>query len=441
MLTHLHTHTSYSVLDGVAAPDDYFDVAAERGYSALAITEHGNLASVPSNYWASKRTGVKYIVGCELYYNDYELERQKLEADGLTQAFDNEQKNKYLKHRHLLVLCKTMDGYRNLLRIRRESYERGFYRKPRAFFELLQKHREGLIIGSACMNGPICFEIMRYLTIKDDDRYTDIIKNGVYKDAIRQAWHIAKQFKEVFKDDFYIELQMPGIEHDVELFRWLVDIAEALGIKCILTNDAHYINEKDYAVQRVMMAIDQNTTVDDPELFITNSSNGYFKTRIQLRDTFRQSYSTVSEKVFDAACDTTMEVAEKCRSFTPDTEPKLSQIEDADNKLKQLTLKGLEKNGLIHNKRYVKQALHELNRIIEKEFASYFLICRDLVMESRRLGMPVGPRGSAAGSLVCYLIGIHNIDPLIWSLSFDRFLGTARGGRLLQVNMDNDIET
>ena len=434
---HLHTHSLFSTLDGVASPADYFQVAAERKYPALAITEHGNLASVPDAYFASLQTGVKYICGSELYYNDDEPKRKlMMEEQGISShKMSDDDKRRYSHNRHLLVLCKNMDGYRNLLKLKELSYE-GFFRKPRASSDMVSKCKDGLIICSGCMNGPISFELLQNIEKQNKGGYSDELCNKYYNNAIE----IATKYKNLLGEDFYIELQMPGIENDVKLFELLLKISKDVGIKCVLTNDAHYIQEKDYRIQRIMMAIDQDLTIDSPDLFITDSKSGYFKTRDELEKTFKDKYTSKSVTLvdFNRVCDNTLEIADKCESFKPDLSLKLPQIDDADNTLTRLVAGGLKEKGKAGNKEYIDRAKHELERIKEKEFSSYFLICRDLVMQSKKLGMPVGPRGSAGGSLVCYLIGIHDIDAVYWKTSFDRMLSTSRGGKLLQVNMDND---
>lgn len=436
----LHNHSVFSALDGVSTPEEYFKEGSSRKYPAISLTEHGNMASVPDAHWASQETGVKFIPGIELYYNDHELERRKLEEKGIKpKDIDNETKKiRLTRQRHLTVLCKSMIGYENLLRVRQESYNYFFY-KPRTNIAILKKHHKGLIILSGCMNGPISFELRQHIKTESDRYWQNAIK-------------LAKMYKEIFKDDFYVELQMPGVEDDVQLFALLQKLADELKIETVLTNDAHYINEEDYNLQRIMMSIEQDKPYDSPDLFISKSKSGYFKTRDQLRDTFQNGHKVgnevlppynkeVSLKDFERACDNTLVIADKCDWFKPDTSTKLPTIKDAEKIIEDLVVKGLREKGLIKKKEYIKRAKFELDRIIEKEFCSYFLICRDLVRKSTvDLDMPVGPRGSAAGSLVCYLIGIHDVDPIQWSLSFDRFLSSSRGGKMLRMNMDKDEE-
>jgi DNA polymerase-3 subunit alpha len=203
-----------------------------------------------------------------------------------------------------------------------------------------------------------------------------------------------------------------------------------------------------------MMAIDQDTTIDDPELFVVNSSEQYFKTRYELRATFNlNGYIQIAPiGVFESACNNTLEVADKCESFKPDLSPKLPNIENAEEELVKLALQGLRKKGLDKDKTkyhidgrdvtYKEQMEIELNRIIEKGFTSYFLITRSLVQCSLKKGYPLGPgRGSASGSLICYLLDISQLDSIKWGLSFDRFQSPARGGYMLDVSLPRKEES
>ena len=339
------------------------------------------------------------------------------------------------RNRHLTVLCKNEIGYQNLLKINKTAWEDGFYYRPRVWFDLLAKHSEGLIVLSGCLNGPICHEL----------------RNGNVnsKDYIIGAIDYVKKFKKVFGDDYYIELQMPGVEGDVKLFKQLVAISDKFKIKPVLTLDSHYIERRDHIVQKVMMAVDQQMTINDPNLFHVNSDEQYFKTRYELRATFcLNGYKDgIGQDLFESACDNTLEVADKCAPFKPDTSPKLPKIENAKQELCRLALAGLKKHGLdrdetkffIDNKMvtYREQMEIELERIIEKGFASYFLITRDLVQESLRNGFILGPsRGSCGGSLICYLLGITSLNNILWGTSFDRFMSPSRGSNMLKVTMD-----
>lgn len=812
---HLHNHTVFSMLDGVAQPREYFEGCVDRKWPAFAITEHGVMNSIPDAYLAAKELGVKFIAGCEVYYNDYEVKRQDMLSKGhKMQDLKSENEDlaqRMTRNRHLTVLCKNMTGYENLLKINKYAYEHGFYYRPRTWFDQLAKHKEGLIILSGCLNGPVCHEL-RAGNLKS-------------KDYVTGAVDYVKKFHSVFGENYYIELQMPGIEGDVAVFKKLVTLADHFKIKLVLSNDCwnpeipvltehgskelqdlkvgdkvwthkgrlkqimcigkrkvrdkerlfgflglnhfvctenhkiftrkdkiskptfkridnikqddfvcisriklpeedfkeikisdyigfrltkikdgniiphgrainpvpdkyeltdnilriiglyiaegyvdsyrlgfafnkneqeyvdeirfffselglspnqndvtdngtririccsawsyflkaicgnrsykkklppfwtklsnrqlkillrayfdgdgcvkrrvsytvsaaltvdlahamasldlpvtvtkrkprenvkiykkdgsivysklsagyymyfpkpsfhglgydighydkskirtknfcdkygfwlinpfkeiksslkevwciqveddssfltavtssncHYIQRRDFDLQKVMMAISQNTTVDDPNLFHVNSDEQFFKTRYELRATFaRNGYEEhVPRSVFEKACSNTLEVADKCETFKPDLSPKLPNLDNAKERLCSLALKGLKDKGLDKDKTkylvdgkmvtYFEQMQIELKRFVEKGFASYFLITRELVQESYRNGWPLGPaRGSAGGSLVCYLIDIQTLDPIKWGTSFNRFLSPARGGNMLKVTMD-----
>lgn len=314
--SHLHCHTLFSILDGVAAPDDYFKACVERNWPAVAITEHGVLNSVPDAYLASKEFKKKYIVACEIYFNDYELKRRELATTGVKvselRTSDPELAMRIGRNRHLTVLCKNMVGYQNLLRLNKYAWENGFYYKPRIWFDQLAKHREGLIILSGCFNGPVSHELR-------NNNFSQK-KGSPYIGAVDYV----KKFKEVFGDDYYIELQMPGVDGDIELFQQLAAVADHFKIKTVISNDCHYLNRNDFEIQRLMMAIDQKVTVNDPNLFHVNSDDQYLKTRHELRATFvRRGFKDVtSSDLFERSCDNTLEVADKCTTFKPNLEPK-----------------------------------------------------------------------------------------------------------------------
>ena len=250
---HLHTHTIFSILDGVAQPEDYFKACVDRDWPAVAITEHGVFSSIPDAYFASKEHKIKYIVGCEFYYNDYELLRQKLAANKGFSIKDLRDKDfdfaqRLTRNRHLTVVAKNMTGYENLLKINRFAYENGFYYKPRVWFDNLAKHKEGLIVLSGCLNGPLSHEL----------RQSHLTTEGKTIDeescSVTGVVDYIKQFKSVFGEDYYVELQMPGIEGDVDVFKYLITLADEFGIKPVITNDSHYMDRKDFELQRIMMA-------------------------------------------------------------------------------------------------------------------------------------------------------------------------------------------
>lgn len=435
---HLHCHTVFSTLDGAQTPEEVFNKCKDEGWPAIAITEHGNLSSVPDNYFASKSCGVKYFPACELHYNDYEPLRREMIEDGHTmhgiKQKDPELHRKLSRNRHLTVICKNDVGFHNLVKLTTEAWEWGFYGRPRVWFDKLAEYSEGLIVLSGCMNGPVSHELLNKRIRSEDGR---------------GALDYVDKFRELFGEDYYIEVQMPVIREDDKddrrAFWLLLNIADKYGIMPVLTNDAHYLDRKSFEIQKLMMAISQNVTVDSPDLFHVNSDEQFLKTRAQLYETFiEKGYSeNATRDQFERSCDNTLHVAEKCEPFQPDLDPKIPSEPDDADKLKKLVAGELIKRGLHKDKRkfvidnnevtYLDQVKIELDRFIEKGFASYFLITRDLIQYSLKNGWPIGPRGSVGGSLVCYLLGISGIDPMKWKLSFDRFLSPSRGGYMLDI--------
>lgn len=461
---HLHNHTVFSALDGVATPEQYAEQCVKWGYPAMSATEHGHMASVPDMYLAFKSQNLKYIPGCEIYFNDWEPKRRELEQQGIKiRSTEWRRENPALsarisRNRHLTVLCKNEIGFHNLVKLTTQAYETGLFgmgrmQFNRIWFEKLCEYKEGLIILSGCLNGPVCHEL-RYRALTDRDG--NIIEERSKKQCISDAVDYIKKFKAVFGDDYYMELQMPGIPangpfpSDITIFKQLIQLADHYKIKTCLANDCHYLERKDFVLQKIMMAVAQETTIDSPDLFHVNSDEQYMKSRGDLWSRFKNLYSDgLADSDFEDMCNNTLEIADKCVPFDVDTSPKIPERADADQELRNIVAAELKKRGLskVTNKvlidgkevTYVEQAAIELKRFIDKGFANYFLITRDLVQYGKKHGWPFSPRGSAGGSLVCYLLDIHVLDPLKWGLSFDRFLSSSRGGYMLNVKMPEPV--
>jgi DNA polymerase-3 subunit alpha len=484
---HLHNHTLFSPLDGIATPEQYFSACAELGNPAFSITDHGSLANIPDAYWAAKQHKVKFIPGCEIYYSPDHPELKRLQKDPefklgalrpdygksvfTTEEMDSEERySDFRRQRHLSVLAMNMVGYRNLIQMTTEAWHDGFYYKPRIWFDKIKQYHEGLIILSGCLNGPVSHylrraefwkgvekgeikQIVRH--VRKEKRTIDLNVSREEAAQRRQksqqtAIETIKSFKELMGDRYYLEMQMPGeeIPFGKGAFRQTAMISKALGVKAVLTNDCHYLNRPDFKVQKCMMAIDQGLSINDPNLFHVNSDEQFFKSRAQLRKTYHEGgYDQfITPERFEEICDNTVALSERCSGFQPDLNPKLPAVPEAGKKLRALAYQSLKDKGLwdkdekflIDGKAvtYKQQTDIELERYIEKGFASYFLIIRDLIAFSRKNKWEIGPgRGSAGGSLVCFLVGIHSIDPLAWGLSSVRFMGDSRGGRLLNIKM------
>ena len=448
-LVHLHTHTLFSTLDGVATPAQYIDRAKHFGMQALGITDHGSLGGLPDAYFAAKNAGIKLIPGIEAYLNEYhkyvvEAREKEVKVADLANN-DEEIMSRIRRNRHLIILAKDQTGFKNLLHLTSDAWNEGFYYKPRIWMDKIKLYKEGLVVLSGCLNGPISYEIMKAV---EAQRVGESSKVSAYMKAAAD-W--VKKFKEEFGEDFYFEIQMPGpdILAGYQVLKISIAMAKKYGVKTVLTADSHYLDKDDFLVQKALMAVDQDTTIDDPNMFIADTCEGYMKSRAEFRQTFHEQgydkFASIND--IEEACDNSLLIAEKCQPFKPDLSPKLPEIEDADGKLAKLVAEALSKRGLSKKTKkynvdgrsvtYTEQAKIELTRIKEKKFSSYFLITRELVKFSRDLEHDVGPaRGSAGGSLVCFLIGIHEMDPLQWGLSFDRFMSESRGGYMLKCTME-----
>ena len=396
---HLHNHTEYSLLDGATHIKDMVRRAADLGMPAVAISDHGVMSGVPELCDAcaavEKETGkkVKPIYGCEVYFTtDDELRR-----NGKPPLY------------HLLLLAKNNKGYVNLMKLVSESHVDNFYYKPRTTFAMLQKYGKGIIGASACLAGVI----PRLL----DDRH--------FEEAV--AW--AKKFASVFEPgDFYIELQDQGLttdggltQHDLNV--QLTEVAKQCGLKTIATNDFHYLLKEDARAQDIMLCIGTGSTFDDPKRMRFSNDQFYMKTEEEMREALRD---------FPEACDTTVELAEKIDVVLDRTQilPRfpLPEGETEVSYFRKQIEKGLkERYGDPVPENVWKQYEYEADIIIQQGFPAYFLIVQEYIAWARSQGIGVGPgRGSAAGAVVAYAMGITDLDPIPNGLMFERFLSPER---------------
>lgn len=394
---HLHLHSEYSLLDGACRIDEIPRRAAECGHGAVALTDHGALFGVPAFLAACEREGIRGIVGCELYV----APRSRFEKNASASSAD-----------HLVVLCKNEVGYANLMRLVSDSYTEGFYSRPRVDRELLSRYSEGLIALSACLAG----RIPRLLLSEDYD-------------GARAA---ALEYSEIFGEgNFYIEIQNHGLEGEREVLPRLVRLAKKCELPLVATNDCHYLRRADAETQAVLTCIQMNRTVSDGRLPGFETDEFYYKSTEEMVRLF---------SAYEGAVDNTVKIAEKC-DFKLRTGgvilPKYPTPGGGDSAkyLRSLVLAGLdrrEREGSVDYKNHTKKEYsdridYELSVICEMGYSDYFLIVWDYVDFAKSKGIPVGPgRGSGAGSLVAYLLGITDIDPIAFDLLFERFLNPER---------------
>ena len=398
---HLHLHSEYSLLDGACRIKDIPERIKECGQDAVAITDHGNMYGVLSFYKECRAQGIKPIIGCEVYVAPASRFEKRPVSD--------------TSYYHLVLLCKNMTGYKNLIYLVSKGFTEGFYVRPRIDESLLFDHCDGLIALSACLSGKIPKQLAR----------------GDY-DAAKDT---ALKYKEAFGEgNYYIELQDHGTEETKSLIPQLVKIAEECDIPLVATNDCHYLRKRDSYVQQVLMCIQTNTTLTDPHKPEFDSDDYYIKTTEEMREIYAE---------YPSAIENTVKIAEKCNlefDFEQVLLPKFPcpMCKSAEEYLCELTHRGLEsriERGHIvfgdqpHNNRqaYEDRIKYELSVISSMGYADYFLIVQDYVNFAKRSGISVGPgRGSGAGSLVAYLLGITEVDSIKFDLLFERFLNPER---------------
>lgn len=395
---HLHNHTHFSILDAVTTPEELVNAAINDGHPAVALTDHGVMYGVYDFYKAAKSKNIKPIIGMEAYI-----------ANG--SRFDKKSTNKLEKKRnyfHLLLLAKDETGYKNLSKLSSLGFTEGFYYRPRIDKELLEKYKDGLICTSACMGS--------------------MINAHIIDGNIEKAYSEAKYYKDLFGDDFYIEIQNHYLPNDPLILDIAPKIAKEFDIKMIATNDIHYISP-DYAIPHNILLLIRDGVKAEDKPDITNLRYGkpefYFKTYEQMKELFKD---------FPEALDNTLEIADKCnlkfekKIVFPDFPiPKESKSKNLDEYLKELAYKGLEQRFSEITPDLVERLEYELNIISQMGFPGYFLIVANFVTAAKKLGVSVGPgRGSAVGSLVAYSLGITNVNPIPYNLLFERFLNPER---------------
>ena len=387
---HLHVHTEYSLLDGACRIDKIAQRAKELGQTALAVTDHGVMYGAVAFYKACKEVGIKPIIGCEVYVAPRAMTDK---AHGT----DND-------YSHLILLCRNEQGYRNLCRLVSAGFTEGFYMKPRIDWALLHKHAEGLICLSGCLAGEIPQRLIR----------------SDYDGAKARAVELAELFGE---DGFYLEIQNHGIPDEARAAEGLIRLHRDTGIPLVVTNDAHYIEKKDAYYQDVLMCIQMGKTVDDPNRMRFESQELYLKSEDEMRALFPD---------WQEAADNTVKIAEMCsfdftfgHYFLPRF--KLPEGEhDSYDYLVKLCEKGFAER-YPNSPEVHAQLEYELSMINKMGFVDYFLIVSDFIGYAKRNGIPVGPgRGSAAGSVVSYCLHITDVDPIKYSLFFERFLNPER---------------
>ncbi len=388
---HLHLHTDYSFLDGASRIEPLIKRAAELKMPALAITDHGNMCGAVKFYKECRANGIKPIIGCEFYV-----------APGSRNKKDKKNKTNF----HITLLAKNYDGYMNLMRLNEIAYMEGFYHKPRIDHKALRLHSDGIIALSGCLKGKIA------RLIQDN-------RTGRAREEVRK-------YAEIFgKNNFYLEMMDTGIKKQKKVNEELYRISSEEDIGCVATNDCHYIRKEDAYAQEILMCIGTGSTIDDPNHMKFSGDEYYLKSADEMKAIFSR---------YPESLENTLKIAGRCNLTLDFDNTYLPEYKVPKGYTRQDYLRKLCEDGI--NKRYqtvkapeeVKARLDmELETINHLGFPGYFLICWDFVKYAKENDIPVGPgRGSGAGSIVSYLLGITEIDPLKYDLLFERFLNPAR---------------
>ncbi len=389
---HLHVHTEYSLLDGASRIKDLITVAKQMGMPAIAITDHGNMFGVIDFYKEAKKQGIKPIIGCEVYLAPGDR-RERTESNGV-------------RYYHLILLAENQTGYRNLVKLVSLANIEGLYYKPRVDKELLRKYHEGIICLSACVAGEI--------------------PQAIIRGDLERAEALVLEYQEIFgENNFFLEIQNHGLEEEKTANAALLDFAKKHGIGLVATNDLHYVRREDSSFHEILLCIQTGKTIDDDERMKFNSDDYYLKSREEMSRLF----PGFPEEAFS----NTVRIAERCNvdfefgnlqlPYYPIPEPY------ADDKayLRALCEKSIGRRYPTVTEEIRSRLDYELEIIHRMGYDSYFLIVWDFINYSREHGIAVGPgRGSAAGSIVAYVLGITDIDPLKYALLFERFLNPER---------------
>ena len=397
--THLHVHSQYSILDGAASIPGLIKKAKQDGMKAVALTDHGNMFGAKVFHNEASKNDLMPILGCEVYV----ARRGRFSKEDKTDGGGD----------HLILLAKNKLGYKNLVKLVSYGYTEGFYYKPRIDKELIRKYHEGLIALSACLGGEI--------------------PRAIVDMGVEAGEKLILEYKEIFGEDFYLELQRhpsekPGMNEkvyndQVYVNKVLLELGNKHTIKCIATNDVHFVNAEDAEAHDRLICLSTNSDLDDPKR-LKYTEQEWFKTRQEMSELFHDIPETITN---------TQEIVDKIESYELNRQPLLPEFplpegfENEDDYLRHLSYEGAKKRYPEIDDAIKERIDFELATIKKMGFPGYFLIVQDFINQAREMGVSVGPgRGSAAGSVVAYCTGITDIDPLKYNLLFERFLNPDR---------------
>jgi len=413
---HLHVHTDYSLLDGACETSELLDEASRQKMPAVAITDHGNLFAAANFFYEASKRDVKPIIGCEVYVARGSRHERGEKSNGSNGQDRGEGEPGTRGSNHLVLLCESLEGYHNLIKLVSAGFLEGFYYKPRIDYDLLAKHSKGLIALSACLRGPVTEAVV--------DEKLDLARENAYR------------LRDVFgKGNFFLEIQDQGLEIEKGVNRELVRLSKETGIPLVATNDCHYLHHDDAHAQEVLLCIQTGKTMSDTHRMKFQTDQFYFKSAVEMAQVFGELPDALSR---------TVDIAQRCnvrieRIPSPFPEFKVPEGHTAGSYFEKVVREGfasrmqlLERQaqqGMLRHPLcdYENRLTSEIEMIQKMRYEGYFLIVWDFIHYARTQDVPVGPgRGSAAGSLVSYALRITDVDPLQYNLLFERFLNPER---------------
>ena len=429
---HLHLHTHFSLLDGYGFCHEYTERAKRIGQRFLCVSDHGMMAAVPNQLKACEKDGIQPIFACELYVHPEQPELKIGDKMGSTFLKDAtaEERKEWRKSHHLLAIAHSEEGYRNLVHLTSWGWLHGFYHRPRVSHEQLEKHKAGITFSSACYNG----EVGQAFGSGGEDA----------------AYERIKVYKDMFGEHFYLEMMLLDFAEQKPYNAFLVKAHEKTGIPLIITQDAHYAEADDCLMQRKMLMVQTGKTMkqieeamrlnEHADFFELQDENLWMKSEDELNAKWEEDGS-IDYELFKEAKRNSVRICEKAEGVQIDRSIKLPKLAEEDGALAEEVVKGMNWRHMPRSQVYMDRIREELGLIKEKEFSSYFLIQQMMTDEARRYwaeifggdgSEAVGPgRGSGCGSLVNYLLGITDVDPIPHGLLFSRFLSPARGGKTM----------
>jgi DNA polymerase-3 subunit alpha len=414
--THLHQHTEFSMLDGAARVGDVVARAAADGQPAIGITDHGNMYGVLDFYKAARKAGIKPIIGTEAYMAKESRHERPARRGRVDDGGGDGNAGDKLYY-HLTLLAETNVGYANLMKLSSEAYLEGYYMKPRADWEMLERHHEGVMATTGCLGGVVLQALL----------------NGDEELAV----HRAARLQDIFgRDNLFVELQDHGLAAQRQTNPQLIRLARRIGAPLLATNDSHYSTREDAVAHDALLCVQTGSAMDDPKRFKFEGDEHYLKTAAEMRQLFRD---------YPEACDNTLWIAERADVEIDFGQPQLPSFPrpegfaDADGYLRSLTYEGArERYGSILPDEVAERIDFELGVISNMGFSDYFLVVWDLIRHAREANIRVGPgRGSAAGCCVAYCLRIVDLDPIRYDLLFERFLNP---GRISMPDIDMDFD-